>query len=40
MSVFHAQAKLVANGEVKDVQDDLGRGDWKRQHVVRKVRTL
>ena len=37
--VCWVQAKLVANGDVDetDPQDDLGRSDWRRQHVIRKV---
>lgn len=33
------QAKLVANGDVEELepQDDMGRTDWRRQHIFRKV---
>ena len=42
MCVCCVQAKLVANGDVEELepQDDMGRADWRRQHLLRKVCTL
>lgn len=39
--VCWVQAKLVANGDVEELepQDDMGRTDWRRQHI-RKVCTV